>query len=428
MARPCPRTYDSTSFPESRVVASIQQDPQSKNFRIRFRYGGRRYFRSLKTTELKVAQSILGRVEDTLRLLEQGRLEIPPKAEPGKFILSDGKINGDKQHKKDIALKELLETYQKRLPNGAKEPTTIKMETTHINNLLRLLPKRRSANSITSADLQHYVEKRLKEKRGERFISPETVKREMDTFRSIWNWATREYVEGPPPTSGLTFGKRDEKLPFMTWDEIETRIARGGLSEQEQADHWASLYLTMEQILEFLKHAKEHARYPFVHPMLTLVAYTGVRRSEMMRSRIDDFDFESRMVLVREKKRSKDKATTFRRVDMAEPVVKVLQPWFANHPGGQYAFCMPSLDNESIEALTCDQARDQFRRTFAKSKWQKVKGFHVLRHSFASNLASKGVDQRIIDLWMGHQTEEMRLRYRHLLPTTRKSAIGLLTV
>ena len=153
----------------------------------------------------------------------------------------------------------------------------------------------------------------------------------------------------------------------MTWDEIETRIARGGLSEQEQADHWASLYLTMDQILEF------------------------------------------------------------RRVDMAEPVVEVLQPWFDEHPGGQFAFRMPSTEDESLEALTCDQARDQFRRTFAKSKWEKVKGFHVLRYSFASNLASKGVDQRIIDLWMGHQTEEMRLRYRHLLPTMRRSAIELLT-
>ena len=29
---------------------------------------------------------------------------------------------------------------------------------------------------------------------------------------------------------------------------------------------------------------------------------------------------------------------------------------------------------------------------------------HVLRHSFASNLATKGVDQRI-DEFMGHQTE-----------------------
>ena len=53
-------------------VASIQQDPKSKTFRIRFRFGGQRVFRSLKTKEPKLARSILGRVEETLRLIEQG--------------------------------------------------------------------------------------------------------------------------------------------------------------------------------------------------------------------------------------------------------------------------------------------------------------------------------------------------------------------
>lgn len=280
---------------------------------------------------------------------------------------------------------------------------------------------------LTRADLQRYAEKRLKEKRGERYISPETVKREMDTFRSIWNWGRMEYLDGPAPTNGLTLAKRDEKPPFMTWVEIETRIARGGLSDQEQTDCWASLYLTMDQIVEMLQHAKGKARYPFVRPMLSFVGYTGVRRSEMMRSRIDDFDLESRNVLIREKKRSKKKATTFRRIDLAGPLIEILKPWFDSHPGGQFSFCMPPRNDGCALALTCDQARSQFRRTFQKSKWEKVRGFHVLRHSFASNLASRGVDQRIIDLWMGHQTEEMRNRYRHLLPGTLKSAIEALT-
>jgi hypothetical protein len=35
-----------------------------------------------------------------------------------------------------------------------------------------------------------------------------------------------------------------------------------------------------------------------------------------------------------------------------------------------------------------------------------MKGWHLLRHSFPSNLAVKGVDQPLIDAWMGHQTEE----------------------
>src|SRR5439155_9105442 len=50
-------------------------------------------------------------------------------------------------------------------------------------------------------------------------------------------------------------------------------------------------------------------------------------------------------------------------------------------------------------------------------------GYHTYRHSFASNLAARGVDQRIIDEWLGHMTAGMRRRYRHLFPTDRRSAI-----
>jgi site-specific recombinase XerD len=38
-------------------------------------------------------------------------------------------------------------------------------------------------------------------------------------------------------------------------------------------------------------------------------------------------------------------------------------------------------------------------------------GFHLPRHPFSSNLARAGVDDRVIDHFMGHQTEEMRRRY-----------------
>jgi integrase len=60
-----------------------------------------------------------------------------------------------------------------------------------------------------------------------------------------------------------------------------------------------------------------------------------------------------------------------------------------------------------------------------KSKWKVLRGYHVLRHSFASNLAAAGIDQRIIDEFMGHQTEVMRLRYRHLFPEQRQQAIKI---
>lgn len=154
----------STPLQRSRKVASIQQDPQSKQFRIRFRFGGRRFFRSLKTAEKKVARSVLGRVEETLRLIDQGRLEVPSGVAPGQFILSDGKINNSRSVNSAISLSKLFSVYRSRLPDGAKEPSTIRTEKTHITNLLRLLPGQSTASSLSTADVQRYVEKRLTEK------------------------------------------------------------------------------------------------------------------------------------------------------------------------------------------------------------------------------------------------------------------------
>ncbi len=53
-----------------------------------------------------------------------------------------------------------------------------------------------------------------------------------------------------------------------------------------------------------------------------------------------------------------------------------------------------------------------------------LKGFHALRHSFISCLASEGVDQRIIDDFVGHCSEEQRRRYRHLVPDVKQKAIA----
>ena len=73
--------------------------------------------------------------------------------------------------------------------------------------------------------------------------------------------------------------------------------------------------------------------------------------------------------------------------------------------------------------MTRNEANDHFKRLVADSKWQGLRGWHIFRHSFASNCAARGVDQRLIDAWMGHQTDEMGKRYRHLFPNQEQAAI-----
>jgi integrase len=88
---------------------------------------------------------------------------------------------------------------------------------------------------------------------------------------------------------------------------------------------WHSLFLTVEEVDGLLKEIGTTVRHQFIHPMMIFVAHTGARRSELIRSRIDDFDFETRTVQIREKKRSRKQSITFRRVPMSKLLSNVMQ-------------------------------------------------------------------------------------------------------
>jgi integrase len=88
-----------------------------------------------------------------------------------------------------------------------------------------------------------------------------------------------------------------------------------------------------------------------------------------------------------------------------------MEAWFANHPGGIWTLCMP--DGRQVIPQT---ASEFFRTTLEGGKWRVLHGFHAFRHSLASNMASAGTDQRVISEILGHHTDGMERRYRHLLP------------
>ena len=411
-------------------MASVSVDPVSNQFHIRFRFAGQAFKRSLKTESPREATAALARVEETLSLLQRGVLELPADADPATFLLSAGKTKQRPQKaEKALTLGQLIDSYLKSLPEQAKEKTTLKTEATHIKHFRARLPMSKPVDLLTTNDVQQFINSESRRKVRAKFISPDTIKRHMDTLKCILNWAVKqELVKQVPTLSNLVFGKRDEKLPFMTRAEIEAIISRGGTTPEKIKQLWDSLYLNINEVHEVLELVKKRARYPFLYPMFVFVAYTGARRSEMMRTTIDDFDLENGTVLIRERKRSRSRSTTYRRVELPSRCISVMKEWFKTHPGGQFAFCQNFSDLEipPEKALTADQARIQFRKTLRATKWSVIRGFHVFRHSYASNLATKQVDQRIIDKHMGHQTEEMRHRYQHLSPDSCRRAVETL--
>ena len=390
--------------------------------RIRFRFGGRPFKRSLKTKDRATAEAILLRVEATLADLEVGRLRIPEGADVGRFVVSDGRVSTKVELPQVLTLGKLFEQYEAQLPTGAVEANTLVTLATHKKHLVKLLGGKQAVQTLTATDLQtNYINRRAKETWAGKPIRANTIKKEIATLRALWNWAVNHgKLVGQPPTKGLRYDKGKEQPPFMTWAEIEKRIARGGLTEQQIEELWDCLFLDTDQIRELLACVKEKATQSFIYPMFVFIAHTGARRSEMLRSQIDDFDFSSGQVRLSEKKKDRSVKLTYRHVEISSLLREVMQDWFSRHPGGQSTIC----DSEG-NPFTGKVAWRLFREALAGTKWEVLHGFHAFRHSFASNMAAAGVDQRIIDGFMGHQTDEMRRRYRHLFPKNQRSAIDL---
>lgn len=86
-------------------------------------------------------------------------------------------------------------------------------------------------------------------------------------------------------------------------EQIKRQISQGVVSIEEQADAWHSLFLTLPEVAQVLRFVNSKKCPPFAYPMFVFAAHTGARRSEILRSKVADFDFDANVVIVRERKR-----------------------------------------------------------------------------------------------------------------------------
>ena len=196
-------------------------------------------------------------------------------------------------------------------------------------------------------------------------VSPATIKKEIVTLRTAWNWAVQfGLVTGKYPQRGLRYPRDEEKRPFMTWAEIERRIDAG----EDAADLWECLYLQKDEIAALLNHVKAHALHPWIYPLFCFAAYTGARRSEIIRAAVADLDFASLTITIREKKRVRGKDST-RRAPMTPFLRQVLEEWLAVHPGGPHLFCHAGeVGRSKKRSKTTGYKGDKTRASTAKGR------------------------------------------------------------
>jgi integrase len=390
----------------------------------RFRFQGKEYKRSLKTMNHGHAIAALRRVEDTLHWLAIGKLQVPEGVDAGDFIVSGGTLTTPAPRPQPCPIPTVDQAIGEYLENvghlAVSNRATVRG---HLRRLQKKLGYKAGAkiDQVTPRDLECFVQARLKER------SSTTVAKEQGTLNQFFGWAVTAGHLATSPVTGLPRVKpRGDLPPFRTLQEIEMTVARGGLSQREVLSLWDCLFLSPGQIAELLSLVNERSRSDVSFILHAIPAYTGMRRGEVMRLRWSDIEFDQDYIVARSLKQSRQHVETTRRIDLHPELKRALLGWREQRRTGQYVAC----DSGSAGMLTSRGASSRFYQPLRgtawcllnRKDWFKI-GFHTYRHSFASNLAAAGVDQRVIDEFMGHQTEAMRKRYRHLFPRNRRSAI-----
>lgn len=406
-------------------MASFDRDPASGRYHIRFRHAGRPYKRSLALADDREAERACGIVEETIKDLKRGRLELPPGADVGSFLISGGRVAAklvaaDVSDPCQATLEGLFDTYEKELTPGAKEANTRETERTHRRNLLAHFGAGCALAALDHRAIQRYVNAR-----SAAGMAVKTLRLELGTLRMLWNWGRANgHVEAPLPweMKRLTFPKGDGRKPFQTWDQVERKLQSleraGERTPERESRLWECLYLDEKQVQDCLAHVERAAAYPFIHPLFAFAAYTGARRSEVLRSEREDWDLDGGTVAIRQKKADTTRRFTLRRVPIHPALAVIMRAWFAAHPGGPFAICTANRARIGPRMGT-----KYFTAALRGSRWAVIPGYHCFRHSLASNLASRGVDQRLINDILGHSTEDMVRRYRHLLPQKKEESI-----
>jgi len=196
--------------------------------------------------------------------------------------------------------------------------------------------------------------------------------------------------------------------------------------------------------------------------MIKLLYGSGMRMSELLRLRIQDIDFDHRLITVHAAKGDKDR-TTLLPDSLVEPLKQHLEIVKALHEQDQQegfgAVWLPGAlarkyPNAATEwpwqflfpsaQLSRDPEAGVFRRhhvydktlqaamqrAVKRAKINKRATLHTLRHSFATHLLMQGTDIREIQELLGHKSVETTMIYTHVvreLKTNAKSPLDMLT-
>jgi integrase len=238
-------------------------------------------------------------------------------------------------------------------------------------------------------DIDESTIKRFIKRQVELGMAPKTINNQLILLRTILgNAEDLELIEKLP---------RIKKLPVV----------------QPKID-----YLSEDEIQRLTSAATNHEWLAAI----SLALNCGLRLGELIALKWDDIDLTAGKLWIQRSdwqgQVGLPKSGKARIVPLNENAAKALKQ--CRHLRGEWIFC-----RESGERRTKDDFATALERARKKAGLRKF-NWHLLRHTFASRLVSRGVSLRVVQGLLGHASINMTLRYAHLSDDDTKSAVDRL--
>lgn len=153
---------------------------------------------------------------------------------------------------------------------------------------------------------------------------------------------------------------------------------------------------------------------------LTTIYACGLRLLEGVSLQVKDIDGQRKMVHIHQGKGGKD-----RYVPLPDAALTMLRRYWATHRNPVWLFpCVHSFHSpgQASQFMHETGVQKAFRAALQESSVHKEATVHTLRHSYATHLLEAGVNLRVIQSYLGHNSPATTAIYTHLTSTVNTQA------
>jgi integrase len=273
------------------------------------------------------------------------------------------------------------------------------------------------------ADLSVWLVDRWKSTELKAGRKPATINRNLTTLKAALSKAVAWGVIEAHPLTGSKRLKEDNrpKVRYLSDDErvrlfaaLRVRDARIK-TERASGNAWRKTrhYEPLPDLfgVPFADH---------LEPMITLALNTGVRRGELFALRWRAVDLDRRVLTV---EGASAKSGHTRHIPLNAEAMRVLAAWRSQAVRGEFVFTANVDTNGNSNPF--DNVNKGWRALLRAAGISDFR-WHDMRHDFASQLVMRGAPLNTVRDLLGHADLAMTLRYAHLAPEAKASAVGLL--